>query len=598
MATPPRPDLRRRWQRRIIALRRIVLHRQVLLYVLAAVVGLIAAYAALGFRLAIGLVQAVVYGSADERLARHAADLPWAHVLLAPCIGGLFVGLLLELAPGKRAQGVPDVIAARALRAGRMRLRIGWWSALISAVSLGVGASAGREGPVVHLGASLGSWLAQSLHLTPLMVRTLLGSGVAAAISASFNAPIAGVLFALEVVLGHYAPRAFAPIVTASIIGAVVVRHHMGDFPAFIVPAYAPAALWEFPLFIVLGALSAAVAIAFMAAVVQAQDSFNRLPLPIWLQPVIGGLLVGALAIAFPEVLGVGYEATDAVLKQAYPLGLLLALLAAKILATAISLGSRFGGGIFSPALFVGATLGGTFGLVVAALAPGGASAHGLYAMVGMGAVAAAVLGAPISTTLIAFELTGDYRVTAALMLAVSMAVLLVQNLLGRSFFQWQLERQGLDLQFGLARLSLRQLTVGELMRTDFARLDADAPWDEVMRHLPAPQTAAPGDAFVVTDAEGALVGIARYADLAALAVEPMRPDDLRARDLARPVEPLVQTETVERALEALARTGEPLLPVVAAGRTRQVLGILSYRDVIETTHRAILAADEEEHGR
>lgn len=327
MATPPRPDLRRRWQRRIIALRRVVLHRQVLLYVLAAVVGLIAAYAALGFRLAIGLVQTLAYGNADERLAHHAAALSWAHVLLAPCIGGLFVGLLLELAPG-------------------------------------------------------------------------------------------------------------------------------------------------------------------------------------------------------------------------------------------------------------------------------GASAHGLYAMVGMGAVAAAVLGAPISTTLIAFELTGDYRGTAALMLAVSMAVLLVQNMLGRSFFQWQLERQGLDLQFGLARLSLRQLTVGEVMRTDFARLDADAAWDEVMRHLPAPQTTAPGEAFVVTDAEGALVGVARYVDLAALAVDPMRPEHLRARHLARPVEPLVQTETVERALEALARTGEPFLPVVAAGRTRQVLGILPYRDVLETTHRAILAADEEEHGR
>ena len=249
------------------------------------------------------------------------------------------------------------------------------------------------------------------MRLAPSQGRTLLGCGVAAAVAASFNAPIAGVFFALEVVLGHYALRAFAPIVMASVVGTLVTRAHYGNFPAFIIPEYAIVSFWEFPAFILLGAVCALAAIIFTRSVFFVEDRMvKHVPLPRWSHPVVGGLLVGVIAIQFPHVLGVGYEATDAALREQLSLSLMLALIVFKTAATAISLGSGFGGGVFTPSLFIGAMTGSAFGIVASMAFPELAASHGLYAIVGMGAVAGAVLGAPISTFLIVFELVADYE--------------------------------------------------------------------------------------------------------------------------------------------------------------------------------------------
>ena len=279
---------------------------------------------------------------------------------------------------------------------------------MVSAASLGVGASAGREGPMVHLGASLASALAHRLELSPNLSRTILGCGVAAAVAASFKAPIAGVFFALEVVIGHYALSTFAPVVVASVAGTVISHIHLGELPAFILPAYEIVSAWEFPAFFLLGGVSAVIAMIFMWSIIVADDVVERVPVPGWLKPAAGGLVVGAVAIAFPQILGVGYGATDAALKELIPLTLLIALIALKVVMTAVSLGCRFGGGVFSPPLFIGAMTGGAFGIIATGVFPELAAHHGAYAMVGMSAVAAAVLGAPISTILIVFELTGD----------------------------------------------------------------------------------------------------------------------------------------------------------------------------------------------
>ena len=230
-------------------------HDQVVLTVLAVAVGALAGGAAIAFRHLIDMVQELGYGLGSDSGALDfmtlVSRLPWWQVLLVPALGGLFVGLFVQFfMPNRRPQGVADVMEANALRGGRMSMNTGLKAAVVSAVSLGCGASVGREGPVVHLGASLGSWVSKRLHLGRSPSRTLLGCGVAAAIAASFNAPIAGAFFALEVVVGHYALTAFAPVVIASVTGTIISRMYYGDFPAFILPALRTiTSFWEFPAF-------------------------------------------------------------------------------------------------------------------------------------------------------------------------------------------------------------------------------------------------------------------------------------------------------------------------------------------------------------
>ena len=439
--------------------------KDIIIWALALVVGAAAAYAAILFRLMIGVFQYPWLATTTERVFETARHLPWYMIVLAPTIGGLLVGLLLIfMMPGRRAFGVADVIEAQAIRNSRLSLKEALGGALVTVLSLGSGASAGREGPVVHLGASIASWLQQHFRLSHSSRRTILGCGVAAAVSASFNVPLAGVLFAHEVILGHYAPRAFVPIAISSAVGAVIVRTHLGNFPAFIIPEYQIASNWEFPAFALLGLFCALVAILFQLMLIGADRVARSVEIPVWLRPVIGGFLVGCLALLYPQVLGVGYDATDNALKQQFALGILFQLLIAKALATSITLASRFGGGVFSPSLYLGAMAGGSFGIIVSMIFPQWASSHGLYAITGMGAVAASILGAPISTILIAFELTGDYNVTIALLLAVSISSSLHRAFLGHSFFHWQLMTRGLFFNKGPHSYILHTLKVSQFM--------------------------------------------------------------------------------------------------------------------------------------
>lgn len=439
--------------------------RQPLVWLLALLIGLAVAYAAIVFRLAIGFFQLPWLMTSSERVASAAAELPWWQLLLGPTIGGLIVGTVLERwMPGRRAHAVADVIEARAVRDSRIDPKVGLLSAGLAALSLGSGASAGREGPVVHLGATLAALIQARLDLSAGARRTLLGCGVAAAVSASFNAPIAGMLFAHEVILAHYAMRAFVPIVISSVVAAAIARHHFGNFPAFVIPEYQITSYLEFPAFALLGVTCALVAIMFEFALMVTERLTWRIDMPLPLRTMLTGLMVGLIALVFPQVLGVGYETTDQALYQKLPLWLLLSLILAKTAATAISLAGRFAGGIFSPSLYLGAITGAAFGSIAVAAFPDLGASHGLYAILGMGAVAAAVLGAPISTTLIVFELTGGYQMTIALLLTVSISVGLTQAFLGQSYFHWQLGKRGLFLQEGPHKSIVRQLKVRDFM--------------------------------------------------------------------------------------------------------------------------------------
>jgi CIC family chloride channel protein len=413
---------------------------------------------------------------------------------------------------------------------------------------------------------------------------------VASAVAASFNAPIAGVFFALEVVIGHYALHAFTPIVIASVAGTIVSRIHLGDFPAFVHPDYSIISFFELPAFLLLGIVCAAVAIIFMWSIIVTTDTVERTKLPIWLRPTVGGLCVGAIAILFPQVLGVGYEATDDALKGLIPFGFLVLLLIAKVIATAITLGSGFGGGVFSPSLYVGAMTGGAFGFVAAAAFPDLASRPGLYAMVGMGAVAAPVLGAPISTVLMMFELIGDFSITVAAMIAIAVASIVTHQFFSRSFFASQLLRQGVSLKGGRARQVLLNVRARHIMGDDFRTIVEGSGISDIRQLL----RTAPHDHFFVTDAEGRYVGKISFADIRDVAFDTDVDTLINARDAARKVTIIEGDDNLERALFLMDAAGENHLPVVDNAQDLGVIGILHHNRALREYNKALLSAHDE----
>ncbi|NIZ59550.1 voltage-gated chloride channel [Sedimentitalea sp. CY04] len=445
---------------------------QVQFWFIALLIGIAAGFAALGFRLGIAALQAWLYGADDvDFLHSFVESLDWYWILLIPTVGGLVVGLILHyFTPDGRVRSVADVIEGSALGDGRVEVRAGLASAVASFLTLSSGGSTGREGPVVHLAGVISTWVSNRIGADGLTGRDLLGCAVAAAVSASFNAPIAGALFALEVVLRHFAVHAFAPIVIASVAGTVINRLAFGDVTEFVLPT--PGALQfyvELPAFLMLGVICGLVSVVLMRSIFWA-DSFgtqmqNRLGLPRWLRPMVAGVLLGLIAIWYPHIIGVGYETTVLALTGGLVLGQVILFTIVKTAAVAITMGGRMGGGVFSPSLMIGALTGLAFGLIATSILPDVSGTHTLYAFAGMGAVAAAVLGAPISTTLIVFELTGDWQIGLAVMVAVSMSTALASRMVDRSFFLTQLTKRDIHCAAGPQAYLLAMIRVGTVMR-------------------------------------------------------------------------------------------------------------------------------------
>ena len=457
-------------------------------WLFAALIGVAVAYAVILFRHAIDAVSMIAFGATEAGVVSGAKELDFISAWAAPVLGGVVVGALLYCADRFKwlkqggAQGIADVIEARAVGGGRVSLRSGLISAAISAVSLGAGASAGREGPAVHLGATIAAFLDRHMGFTAKQRRALLGCGAAAAVSASFNAPIAGVLFALEVIMGNYALSVFGPIAAASVVSAIVTRIHLGDFPAFAPPAYGAVHTIDVPLAALLGVFCGLIASGFLLATENLTDKVrahaDRIGISCWLLPPLGGLIVGLIGAVYPEVFGAGYEAVTKALAGEYTILALAALVVAKTAATAVTLSFRFGGGVFSPGLVIGAFAGAAYGAILGQLLPDATASPIYYAMIGMGAVGGAILGAPISTTLIVFELTGEYGITISLMVAVAIGTLITQWFCGKSFFHWQLSRRGYDLSEGPQGVLLQTIRVRDVMEKmpPGAPLEKDAP--------------------------------------------------------------------------------------------------------------------------
>ena len=343
-----------------------------------------------------------------------------AAVVPLPALGGLIVGpLIYFFAREAKGHGVPEVMLAVAQRGGRIRPAVVVVKALASAVTIGSGGSVGREGPIVQIGSALGSTLGQVLRMSDDRIRTLVACGAAGGIAATFNAPIAGVFFALEVILGEFTTRAFGIVVISSVTASVVGRTAFGDVPAFPVPAFEVVSVGEFGLYAVLAVIAGAVGVGFTRTLYAFEDWFDAIPMPEYLKPVPGGLALGLLGMFLPQVFGVGYPAMDSALHGDYGLLLLVILVVAKVVAVSVTIGSGGSGGVFAPSLFIGAMLGTAFGTAANLVWPGAIGPAGAYGLVGMGAVFAGAARAPITSVIILFELTGDYRIILPLMLAV-----------------------------------------------------------------------------------------------------------------------------------------------------------------------------------
>ena len=480
-------------------------HETIFMMSLAIVVGVVASYASMGFLWAIDNLHLLFLGAKGGELYEHLKNFATWHLFFLPVVGAIIMRLIIQYGmPENRNHGPADVINAVRLGAGDMSIKAGMGSAVASIVSIGSGASVGRYGPAVHLGASLGSWLAQLLKLTAERKRTLLACGVAGAISASFSAPLAGVVFAHEVVLGRFSSRTVMPIVIASVVASAVVKMHAFDSVIFMLPDMPMVEYWEYFLFALVGVVGGTLAVIFMSMMHHFSRYAQQLPISDMAKAVLGGMLLGGIVIIFPQTFGLGEQVIRDALQSELTASVLLMLVLAKLLATSVSFAAGFSGGVFGPALFLGAMMGTVFGIGAQELL-GMTVSPAVYGVVGMGAVISRVIGAPITTILIVFELTGSYSLMTAVMVSVVVGSAVTREFFNHSYFYHQLRVRGIEPETSHIQQILSEMSVFALITKQTVSVTADMTVT-VARHALI-QSNSSAEVIYVVDNKGRFVG-------------------------------------------------------------------------------------------
>ncbi|MBN1247815.1 MAG: chloride channel protein [Anaerolineae bacterium] len=554
-------------------------------------VGLSTGMATIGF---VTLIRLLERWAATLRLML-AGISPFVTILI-PALGGLGAGLLItHVAEEMRYGGIPAILEANALRGSRLRGRLVWAKLLATALCIGTGGSAGRVGPIAQIGAALGSQIGQRFHLTDERIRNLVACGAAAGIASTFNAPIAGVIFALEVIQGELTETFFSTILISAVTSSIVSRSVLGADVAFTVPAYALEQPLELAFCAVLGGLAALVAWSFITTFYATKDITARLrPLPDPLRPALGGLLLGVLALAVPQVLGGGFAQISQALRGQLALPLMAALVLAKLLATDLTLGSGSSGGLFAPALFMGAMLGGAFGealhLLLAgsplgqALAPSGA-----YALVGMAAVFGAAAHAPMTALLIVFEMSGSYSMILPLMLATGIGTVVARALQRESIYTLSLARKGIPWQRGQEMDVLQNVRVDNVMTTEPVTVLKTTSLQQLASLID--QTRHRG--FPVLDANGRLAGVVSLSDLEAVKAQRQ---EWTAQTVASIYSPDViaayPDESVSIALQRMGVYDVSRLPVISRDVPRHLVGMIHRSDIGAAYQHALVQSD------
>jgi len=575
------------WTRRLGSLRlgRLASSETLSLTVSAIAVGVLAGFAAVGFLL---LVEGT--GEAFGWLRAHLGWLPAAAItLLTPALGGLLLApFVVRIAPEVRGSGLPHVLVAYTAFGGRVSRGLLLWRPIATALSVGSGASLGPEGPVVQMGASLASGWSRVFHLNDERRRNLLAVAAAGGIAATFNAPIAGVLFALEEILGKFEGRFFSLVVIGSVSATAVSRSFLGEEPAFAVPAdFTLSSPLELPLYLLLGVLTAGLGVAVTRALIGSDDLFNRARINPWLRPAVGGLVVGAIAIALPEVLGVGYATTGAILNEDVRAPLLLAALTVgKIVATSAAIGSWGSGGILAPVLMIGASFGALFGHGAQALLPQLALQPGAYALVGMAALFAAVTRASLTSIVMVFELSGSYELILPLLLGAVIATLVADAVQPTDYYQSMVARRGLALLPEHHIDLLQTVRVAEVMDREVPSVRAEESLDDLAGHI---ATSHHHGFVVVAEAEPErMVGFVTLSDLEA-ARRAERPATTPVREICScEVHATDPDEPASTVLERMGRLGIDRMPVVHPRAPTRPIAFVRQNDLARAYYLAL----------
>jgi CIC family chloride channel protein len=571
-----------------------------LLLILAVIIGGGTGFAAVFFIRLIAVIQHRSY-STIELLLPHLGV--WSY-LFVPIVGALLVGPLIAwFAREAKGHGVPEVMQALVMRGGRIRPRVALAKIVASALCIGTGGSAGREGPIVQVGSALGSVTGQVLHLSDERIKNLVACGAAAGIAATFNAPIAGVAFAIEVLMSELQVRLFGNVVIAAVSASIVSQMYLGDRPAFTVPSYTLESPLTLLFYLLLGLVSALVGVMFIRMLGWFEDKFDNWIFPLALKPAVGALLLGLIGVLYLQLPGVGFSTTtefqlgmplieniphvygsgftfiEEALHGQVSLILLILLVFLKPLATSCTLGSGNSGGVFAPSLFIGAMLGGAMGNIFHSWQPTLAGSPGAYALVGMAAVFAATARAPLTAMLIVFEMSNDYSMILPLMVAAVTASYLAQTIYPESIYTMKLTRRGIRFSQGRDLDIMQSVQVGEVMKADPVTIGMEESLADLYRKFQ--ETNLLG--FPVVNREGLLAGIVTLQDLenimsqGAISLRTLRVEDVAVAD---PVT-VFSDEPIWTAIQKMAPRDLARLPVVSRDGKRRLRGLISRSDIL-----------------
>lgn len=508
---------------------------------------------------------------------------PWWALLLVALVGGSLVGALAHRFPAARGHGVPDIMEGVALRGGKLRAMDGPIFAGAAGITVAATGSVGLEGPVVYFGATTASGLGQALRLSRSRLRVLAAAGAAAGVAASFNAPIAGALFALEIIIGDFALATFSPVVIASVVGTVVHRSIEGNHPVLGNATFLLENGWEIGLYVLLGLVCGVVGTIFVK-VLEGMGDTARLalkPLPAIVRPAVALMFMAGLASLFHryEVLGSGYDAMQRILEGKMLVTVMGAVLVAKMVATALTLAAGGVGGIMFPSLLIGAATGGLFGTAASTVFGDRVASPSSYAIVGMGAVLTAVQHAPLTATVMVFEFTNDYTIILPLLVSCILATLVATRALGLNLYQRVLRRKGVLLSRGREQNVLRTLLVKEAMKRDFLSLHQS----DRLRKVGELVSRSSQTTYPLVDDDGYLKGALRLQDLRPVMFEPGLEDLVVAAELGHTEYPTITPdESLGVALSRFSLQPFEHLIVVDANDSRRAVGLLSLQAAME----------------
>ena len=561
------------------------------------IVGIIAGLGAVAFRKLIEWIQNLAYGDISKILS----DWHPIHLIVIPALGGAIVGpLVYYFAREAKGHGVPEVMESLELRGGIIRPRVVFVKSLASSVCIASGGSVGREGPIAQIGSAIGSSIGQLLKLTKEQIRTLVACGAAGGVAATFNAPIAGAVFALEVLLRRFGSVYFGAVVISAVTADVIAHYFEGDKRTFLTPEYTLQSPWELLLYTLMGVIAAIAAVGFSRLLYFSEDIWNSIKIPEPTKPIFGGVLLGLLGIfsyqidGFPRIFGVGYLTIENTLFSELTLQLTFGLLILKLIATTLTLGSGGSGGIFAPSLFMGAMLGASFGHISYNMFPEIVAPSGAYALVGMAAFVGGATHAPITAILILFEMTGDYQIILPLMLSTVLSTIVSRNLNPYSIYSLKLKRRGINLSPETRSIDLMQGVSAKLaMNNETEAVQIDLPLIELMGVFSSTHF----HAIPVVKNGNQLVGLITIKELDKVRNEG-NIESKTIKDILHNKSPatIFPHQPVWMALQYLEDQGEGCVPVVSESKKSILLGVLRRIDIIRAYNKAVIDKAQDQH--